>query len=246
MTALSLPRANAQSALCPRAHSHLLVAGPDSSHEGLPVPQDPQHGPVRHREHPTGPRLPGRLHSCSEYVDAFNDVKQLGSLGGYRFARGRRASGDRSDTGRRKPSTARETGLWLKAALDHRRASGHREFAFDTRAAVALIAMATADAVAVSWTNKFDYHSWRPADAIRATGANVDGNPATVEDPTCRPRAGIGNFGGTPEYTSGSATFAGAASTVLQGFYCRDDIAFSFEGEYGTVRWYTELFTGRR
>ena len=41
--------------------------------------------------------------------------------------------------------------------------------------------------------------------------------------------------------TSGSATFAGAASTVLQGFYCRDDIAFSFEGEYGTVRSYTSF-----
>ncbi len=111
----------------------------------------------------------------------------------------------------------------------------------DTVRLLALIAMATADAVAVSWTNKFDYHSWRPADAIRATGANVDGNPATVEDPTWQPRAGIGNFGGTPEYTSGSATFAGAASKVLQGFYCRDDIAFSFQGEYGTARSYTSF-----
>jgi hypothetical protein len=105
----------------------------------------------------------------------------------------------------------------------------------------ALISMATADAVAVSWTNKFDYHYWRPADAIRATGANVDGNPATVEDPTWQPRAGVGNFGGTPEHTSGSATFAGAASKVLQGFYCRDDVAFSFAGENGTARSYTSF-----
>jgi hypothetical protein len=104
----------------------------------------------------------------------------------------------------------------------------------DTVRLFALLTMATADAVAVSWTNKFDYHRWRPADAIRATGANVDGNPATVEDPAWQPRAGVGNFGGTPEHTSGSATFAGAASRVLQGFYCRDDVAFSFEGENGT------------
>lgn len=55
-----------------------------------------------------------------------------------------------------------------------------------------------------------------------------------MEDPAWQPRAGVGNFGGTPEHTSGSATFAGAASKVLQGFYRRDDVSFSFQGENDT------------
>lgn len=174
----------------------------------------------------------------SEYADAFNDVKQFGSLAdlGTPEAEARAAIGRHWQA---ETSTARETGLWLKAALNIVEAEGTVNSLPDTVRLFALIAMATADAVAVSWTNKFDYHAWRPADAIRATGANVDGNPATVEDPAWQPRAGIGNFGGTPEYTSGSATFAGAAATVLQGFYCRDDVAFSFVGENGTIRSYT-------
>lgn len=32
-------------------------------------------------------------------------------------------------------------------------------------------------------------------------------------------------------HTSGSSTFAGAASTVLAGFYCRDSVPYSFTGE---------------
>jgi hypothetical protein len=164
--------------------------------------------------------------SSTEYADAFNDVKQFGSF----TDTGTPEAEERAAIGRHwqaETSTARETGLWLKAALNIVESQRTVDSLPDTVRLFALISMATADAVAVSWTNKFDYHYWRPADAIRATGTNVDGNVATVEDPTWQPRAGIGNFGGTPEHTSGSATFAGAASKVLQGFYCRDDIAFS-------------------
>jgi hypothetical protein len=178
--------------------------------------------------------------SSTEYANAFNDVKQLGSF----TDTGTPEADERPDIGKHwqaEAGTARETGLWLKAALDIVEGQRTVKSLPDTVRLFALISMATADAVAVSWTNKFDYHSWRLADAIRATGINVDGNAATVEDPTWQPRAGIGNFGGTPEHTSGSATFAGAASKVLQGFYCRDDIAFSFEGENGTLRTYTSF-----
>jgi hypothetical protein len=179
--------------------------------------------------------------SSTEYADAFNDVKQFGSF----TDTGTPEADERAAIGRHwqaETSTARETGLFLKAALNIVEDQGTVKSLSDTTRLFALVSMATADAVAVSWTNKFDYHYWRPADAIRATGANVDGNPATVEDPMWQPRAGIGNFGGTPEHTSGSATFAGAASKVLQGFYCRDDIAFSFEGETGTAaRSYTSF-----
>jgi hypothetical protein len=94
----------------------------------------------------------------------------------------------------------------------------------------ALLGMGIADSVAASWTAKFDYHFWRPGDAIR--NADTDDNPDTMEDQTWTPRNG--SFGGTPEYTSGTSTFAGAAATILVGFYCQDNIAFAFAGELGT------------
>ncbi|MBM4257845.1 MAG: vanadium-dependent haloperoxidase [Deltaproteobacteria bacterium] len=92
--------------------------------------------------------------------------------------------------------------------------------------------MGIADAVATSWTAKFDWLFWRPGDAIRFTGD--DGNPATTPDPLWLPRTSgtpPGVFGGTPEHTSGTSTFAGAASAILAGFYCTDKIPFSFEAE---------------
>ena len=115
--------------------------------------------------------------SSSEYADAFNDVKQFGSFADT----GSPAADERAAIGKHwqaEANTARETGLWLKAALTIVETQGTVNSLPDTARLFALIAMATADAVAVSWTNKFDYHSWRPADAIRATGANVDGNPS--------------------------------------------------------------------
>ena len=39
----------------------------------------------------------------------------------------------------------------------------------------------------------------------------------------------ISTVGGSPEYNSGTSTFAGAASAAIEGFYCRETIAFSFQ-----------------
>src|SRR6185295_12552874 len=107
------------------------------------------------------------------YADAFNEIKQFGSLAdtGTPEADERAAIGKQwqAETG-----TARETGLWLKAALNIVEDQGTVNSLPETVRLFALITMATADAVAVSFTNKFNYHYWRPADAIRATGSNVD------------------------------------------------------------------------
>jgi len=94
----------------------------------------------------------------------------------------------------------------------------------DTVRLLALLGMGTAHAVVTSWSDKFNWHYWRPGDAIRQ--ASTDGNPATEEAPGWNPRSGacaIGanlascsTFGGTPEHTSGTSTFAGAASTILR------------------------------
>jgi hypothetical protein len=82
--------------------------------------------------------------------------------------------------------------------------------------------MAMADTVAPTYETKHRYHSWRPTTAIRFAD---DGNPDTATDTAWSPRGG--SVGGTPEHFSGHSTFSFAAATVLAGFFCTDDVAFS-------------------
>lgn len=169
----------------------------------------------------------------AEYAEAFNEVKALGSS----------TDGDPERTAIARQwlaeeGTARETGLWFKAALAITAHQGTTAALSDTVRLFALLGAGIADAVAVSWTDKFTTYSWRPGDAIRQ--ASSDGNPATEEDASWSPRNGIcastniatcNVFGGSPEHTSGTSAFAGAAAEILAGFYCTDRIAFAFSGE---------------
>lgn len=179
---------------------------------------------------PFGSSGPPRL-SSKRYAADFNEVKEIGSFTDTDAERTAIARHWLAEGG-----TARETGLWLKAALNIVEDQGTDASLSDTVRLFALLGIAVADAVARSWTDKFDYFYWRPGDAIRQ--ASTDGNRRTDEDPNWNPRNGVCTnpptcsvFGGTPEHTSGTATFAGAASTILAGFYCQDRIAFSFTGE---------------
>ena len=52
---------------------------------------------------------------------------------------------------------------------------------------------------------KYKYGLWRPLQAIPY--ADLDGNPATVADPTWKP---FGNTPSRPEYISGHSTISGA------------------------------------
>jgi hypothetical protein len=169
----------------------------------------------------------------AEYAAAFNEVKALGNITD--------ADQDRAEIARQwlaEGGTARETGLWFKAAINIVEDQGTDLSLSQTARLFALLGMGIADSVATSWAAKFDFHFWRPGDAIRA--ADTDGNPATEQDPNWAPRASgapPANFGGTPEHTSGTSTFAGAAAAILAGFYCGDDITFSFEAEGENPTW---------
>jgi membrane-associated phospholipid phosphatase len=81
--------------------------------------------------------------------------------------------------------------------------------------------MAEADTTVATVGTKFAHQHWRPAQAI--PGADLDGNPLTVADPTWRPRGGNA---GSPEWISGHSSYSGAAATVLAGFFCTDAIPF--------------------
>jgi PAP2 superfamily len=173
--------------------------------------------------------------SSADYAEAFDEVKEIGSVLDTDPERTAIMKQWQAEGG-----TVRESGLWLKAALNIVDDQGTVNVLSDTVRLFALLGISVADATKVSWTDKYGWHYWRPGDAIRQ--ADIDGNDATVQDVAWNPRGGascaIGapvstcsGFGGTPEHTSGTSTFAGAASMILAGFYCRDDIAFSFVGE---------------
>lgn len=119
----------------------------------------------------------------------------------------------------------REPGTWQQAALAIVEQRGTDESLPDTARLFALLGMAVADTVKLSWETKATYFTWRPTTAIRQ--ADADGNPATVQDDLWRSR--IRSVGGSPEYNSGTSSFAGAASAVIEGFYCHEAIGFSFE-----------------
>jgi hypothetical protein len=171
--------------------------------------------------------------TSKQYAKAFNEVKELGSSIDADPERAAIAKHWLAEGG-----TVRETGMWFKIALTVIADQGTAASLSDTSRLFALLGMGIADSVATSWSDKFSHHYWRPGDAIRQ--ASTDGNPSTEEDPGWNPRVGICSattvalcsvFGGTPEHTSGTSTFAGAGSTILASFYCTDHIAFSFPGE---------------
>lgn len=85
--------------------------------------------------------------------------------------------------------------------------------------------MAISDAVKLAWDTKATYFTWRPRFAIRE--ADTDGNSDTLKDAAWTSRSG--SIGGTPEYNSGTSAFAGAASAVIEGFYCHTTVSFCFE-----------------
>lgn len=160
--------------------------------------------------------------TSAEYAAAFTEVKTLGSaaipdpqaLEIFRFWA--------SSSG-----TSQPPGEWIKVAIIVSDQQSKRPSLSKSARLFALMALALSDVVAPNVTTKFNYHFWRPATAIRE--ADTDGNPDTDADPTWAPRAG--GIGASPEYTSGHSWFAGAATTILRGFFCNDNISFMLESD---------------
>lgn len=157
--------------------------------------------------------------SSAEYAAAFDDVRTFG-----------RADGDAerdqiSNFWLAEGGTVRETGTWIQAGVAIATQRGTVKSVSDSARLFALLGMAIADAVSVSWETKAQYFAWRPTVAIREAG--TDDNPATTPDPTWTSR--IGSVGGSPEYNSGTSAFAGAASAVLEHFYTDEELDFCFQ-----------------
>jgi hypothetical protein len=159
-----------------------------------------------------GPPPPGSL----DYAAAFGEVKLLGNA-----AIPDAAKQNIFQYWSLAGGTVQPPGEWVRITLN---IAANRELDLSDRVRLlALVTISLADTVGPTLTSKFTHSHWRPATAI--AGAAEDENPNTDADPTWRPRAG--GAGGTPEHTSGHSSFSAAAATVLAGFFCQDNIAFS-------------------
>ena len=85
-----------------------------------------------------------------------------------------------------------------------------------------LLNMAMTDGYIGAFEAKYHYRFWRPVTAIRL--ADIDGNPATIADPTWTPLLPNPPI---PDYDSGHAVEGGAASEVLRRFFGTDELSFS-------------------
>jgi len=83
-----------------------------------------------------------------------------------------------------------------------------------------------ADSFIGCWDSKYYYNFWRPVTAIRAVGANEDGNDATEPDPAWTP---LGTTPGHQEYPSAHGCFTGAVSYAFDEFFGTKKITLHFD-----------------
>lgn len=145
----------------------------------------------------------------ADYAAAFNDVKTYGQQDG---------DAERNEIAQfwlAEGGTVREPGLWLLALAAIVEQYGTAGNVSGTARLFALVTMAIADSVCVTWDTKAAYYTWRPAIAIRE--ADLDGNADTEKDAAWTPRNV--SIGASPEFNSGTSSFGGAMSAIVEAFY---------------------------
>jgi len=96
---------------------------------------------------------------------------------------------------------------------------------------MALIYVASADALGACFETKYHYEYWRPTSAIRL--ADTDDNAATEPDAAWTPHVPTPNH---PEYPAAHGCDDGATAEVVRGFYGTKKVHFTFDSTVaGTV-----------
>ncbi|GAB2632878.1 vanadium-dependent haloperoxidase [Kribbella swartbergensis] len=123
---------------------------------------------------------------------------------------------------------------WSRALL---RLAAERHLSLSEAARMlALVHVASGDALTACWDAKYHYRFWRPVHAIQR--ADTDGNPRTTADPTWQPLLGANH----PDYPSGHACFTAAATRALQAYFHTDRLQLTIDSQVtGTTRSYTRL-----
>ena len=155
-----------------------------------------------------------------DYAGAFAEVKVIGNAAN--VDAGKLATFQFWSLG---GGTSQPPGAWIQIAII---VTDSHPLALEEKTRLfALLSMALADTVAPTVGTKFLYRHWRPTTAIRE--ADTDGNPLTEADPSWTPRAG--GIGTSPEYWSGHSSFSAAGAAALAGFFCTDNISFTFTSD---------------
>ena len=93
---------------------------------------------------------------------------------------------------------------------------------WDQARLLALVNFGMADGFIAGWNARYVYNRWRPVTAIRM--AHVDGNPATLADPSWNTYL---NTPAIPDYPSTHSVLGAAAAEVIERFFDDDAIAFT-------------------
>lgn len=169
--------------------------------------------------------------SSQEYADAFNQVKDWGSVNSALRAANPDTTKIGLFWGYDRASMGPPPVLFVRNLEEIAAATGTTPEENARLFAMASIAMA--DAAIAAWDVKFADNFWRPITAIRADDSYDDDNSATVEDPTWMPLGAPGAVPNDPNdpmneddftppfpaYTSGHATMGGAVFKALELFY---------------------------
>ena len=92
----------------------------------------------------------------------------------------------------------------------------------DTARLFAIMWTAYADSFIGCMNAKYHFSFWRPVTAIR--NGNIDGNPATIADPTWTP---LGITPNHPEYPAAHGCITGAMAETLKGYFGTPNLNFT-------------------
>lgn len=150
--------------------------------------------------------------TSTEWADDYNEVKTLGAV---------------NSTVRTPEQT--EIGLFWTEHTSRQYARAFRALAAgralntsDTARFFAIMWTAVADSFIGCMNAKYHFSFWRPLTAIQNGG--IDGNSATVADPTWMP---LGTTPNHPEYPAAHGCLTGAVAEILKGYFGTPNVTFT-------------------
>jgi hypothetical protein len=166
--------------------------------------------------------------TSSEWADDYNQVKALGAVN----------SAVRT-------SEQTEIGLFWTEHVGSQYSRAFRALAearnldiSDTARLFATLFTAGADALIGCWDAKYHYSFWRPVTAI--PNGDIDGNPATIKDPSWMPLLATPNH---PEYPSAHSCQTGSYAAGLKNFFGTPNVTLVVTS---TVTGTTHTFTSTK
>jgi hypothetical protein len=166
--------------------------------------------------------------NTQRYTDAFNEVKAYGS----RNSAARTA--EQTEIGLfwayDRPGTGAPPVLFIESMVEIGNEIGNTPA--DNARMFAQASITLADSIIAAWDTKYEADLWRPITGIR--GADDDGNPNTMADPTWEYLGAPGSDHALaaddftppfPAYVSGHGTMGGAIFKTLELFYGTNDFS---------------------